>query len=398
MIWTLSILDMKNNNYPRILFIGEYPDVFDKIKSPYKSETTFDQTFDPTFFVNNGGNRGNLVWQESVFRIFNYNHLKSRRVTFEYLYDNQKKIDDEFDFIVINLACWINNRPFRPNNFISKLKFKKSKVICLGNGCIKNGYINSNPNLSKDFFHPSVVESLRWMFDNAEVFSVRGESTMSTLKCLFNIDSVALGCPSAYAFPDSINNISLKPFKDSLLASADYISKYDGVNFPALYNEFNKFKSSSYFCQSSFQFSEGSNIEFPKNTKLNQIGNVKINECDGSLKNYPFEIKAIDKIYAPNNIDNWRGVLSMHDYYIGTRLHCAMLSLQAGVFPFIFYDDERPLEVANLIGMPHMNSGSNDSFKLEEIFSKKNLKNFQQKYKESYNIFRKTISQTGLVL
>ena len=88
----------------------------------------------------------------------------------------------------------------------------------------------------------------------------------------------------------------------------------------------------------------------------------------------------------------------MHDYYIGARLHCAMLSLQAGVFPFIYYDDERPLEVANLIGMPHMNSSSNDSFELEEIFSKKNLKNFQQKYKESYNIFRKTISQTGLVL
>lgn len=391
---------MKNNksNLPRIFFVGQYPKAFDKSKSPYKSETSFSEWSDLSFFSKNGGNRGNLVWQESVFRLLSYDDLNSKVGSFKELNENQKKIDDEFDFIVINLACWISDKLFKPHNFISNLKFKKSKVICLGNGSVKNGYIKSNPNLSKSFFHPSVVQSLEWMADNAEIFSVRGQSTRQTLKKILNIDSIALGCPSAYVFPDSINNIRLKSFKDSFLASADYLCKYDVINLPIIYNEFNKFKSSSYFCQSSFQFFNGSNIEFPKGTKLNEIYNVKINEFDGSLKNYPFKIKNLNKIYAPNNVDNWRGVLSMHDYYIGARLHCAMLSLQAGVFPFIYYDDERPLEVANLIGMPHMNSSSNDSFELEEIFSKKNLKNFQQKYKESYNIFRKTISQTGLVL
>ena len=209
MIWTLSILDMKNkkSNLPRVFFVGQHPAVFDKIKSPYKSETCFSQWSNTDFYINNGGNRGNLVWQESVFRIFSYDTLNSKTGSFRELHENQKNIDDEFDFIIINLACWINDRPFKPYSFISGLKFKKCKVICLGNGCVKNGYMNLNPNLSRSFFHPSIVGTLEWMSDNAEVFSVRGESTRRTLKEILNIDSVALGCPSAYVFPGSINNI-----------------------------------------------------------------------------------------------------------------------------------------------------------------------------------------------
>jgi len=396
MILTLNILDMKNNrdnNLPRIFFVGQYPKVFNKIESPYKSETSFSEWNDKSFYMENGGNRGNLVWQESVFRILSYDTLNSKTGTFKYLYENQKKIDDEFDFIIINLACWINNRPFILNNFIPKLKLKKSKIICLGNGCTKNGYKISNPNLSKDFFHPSVIESLHWMSDNADVFSVRGESTRQTLKEILNIDSVALGCPSAYAFPNSINNISLPSFKNSILSTASYLNP----NSPHL-KVFSQFKSVNYFCQSYFDFKSPSNIEFPPGSNASDIIDVKINEANGEVLNYPFKIDGIDKIYASNDVDNWRGVLSMHDYYIGSRIHCAILSLQAGVFPFIYYDDERPLEIASLIGMPHLNSKDSNNFDLKNVFSEVNLKNFKKQYSSSYNSFKEYLSKEGLVL
>lgn len=398
MILTLSILGMKNDsNLPRIAFVGDFPRSFNKFKSLCKSETGFDKWGNSSFYISHGNNRGNLVWQESVFRIFSYNLSNSKCLTFDELHQNKEGIDDQFDFIIINLACWINNIFFRPSSFISNLKLKKCKAICLGNGCMKNNYIKSNPDLSKKDFHPSVMECLQWMSDNAEVFSVRGEETRKTLKDIFNIDSIALGCPSAYSFPDSINNISLKPFETSSLAVADYLQRYTKGN-PIFLEKFSSFKFVNYFCQSNYQLDGGSNIEFPIDFNLDEVLNVKINECDGSLKNYPFQIKGVDKIYAPNNVDNWRGVLSMHDYYIGTRLHCAMLSLQAGIFPFIFYDDERPLEVANLIGLPHLNSKNINNFDLKNVFSKVNLKNFKKQYNSKLNTFKERLSKEGLVL
>ena len=384
----------KNDNLPRIFFVGQYPGVFNKIKSPYKSETYSSEWNDRSFFGENGGNRGNLVWQESVFRIFSYDTLNSRTGSFKELYENRKNIDDEFDFIILNMACWINDRLFQPHSFFnSTLKFKKCKVISLGNGCENNQYLNSNPNLSKSFFHPSVLETLKWISDNVEIFSVRGESTKQTLKEILNIDSVALGCPSAYAFPNSINNISLPSFEDSILATASYLNP----NSPHL-KVFNQFKSTNYFSQSYFGFDSPSNIEFPPGTNISDIVDVKINEANGEVLNYPFKIDGIDKIYASNDVDNWRGVLSMHDYYIGSRIHCSILSLQAGIFPFIYYDDERPLEIASLIGMPHLNSKIHDSYKLDEIFNEANLNFFKQKYLKQFNLFKKTMNASGLSL
>lgn len=396
MIWTLSILDMKNNkndNLPRIFFVQQNPEAFNKIKSSRKSETSFPEWNDKSFFIENGGNRGNLVWQESPFRIFSYDTLNSRAGMFWELYENRKNIDDEFDFIILNQACWISGGQFQPYKFLnSTLRFKKCKVISLGNGCVKNGYLNSNPNLSKSFFHPSVLETLKWISDNVEIFSVRGESTKQTLKEILNIDSIALGCPSAYAFPNSINNISLPPFEDSILATASYLNQ----NSPHL-KVFNQFKSTNYFSQSYFGFDSPSNIEFPPGANISDVIDVKINEASGEVLNYQFKIEGIDKMYASNDVDNWRGVLSMHDYYIGSRIHCAILSLQAGVFPFIYYDDERPLEIASLIGMPHLNSKIHNSYRLDEVFNQAKLNLFKQKYLKQFNLFKKTMSASGLL-
>lgn len=57
---------MSDSNLPRIAFVNQYPTGFNKIKSPYKSETDITQWDDTSIFNNAGGNRGNLVWMASV--------------------------------------------------------------------------------------------------------------------------------------------------------------------------------------------------------------------------------------------------------------------------------------------------------------------------------------------
>ena len=389
---------MSDTNLPRIAFVNQYSTGFDKIKSPYKSETDITQWNDASIFNKAGGNRGNLVWMESVYRIFKYDLNNSCTIGIGELVRNYKTIDENFDFVIINMACWITNVSDRlhllPPNYFSELKFKKCKVICLGNGGVKNTYIKSNPNISKNDFCTAVIELLRWMSDNADVLSVRGEETKKTLKEVFNIDSIALGCPSLYSFPNSIDNISLPSVEDSILATGSNLVK---ESYHKYFKAFNVFKSVNYFCQSHYKFDSPSNIEFPRQAKPSGLTDIKINEADGSILNYPFKIDGIDKMYAPNNIDTWRGVLSMHDYYIGSRLHGALLSLQAGIFPAIFCNNERPLEVARLVGMPYLNTDI-DSFDIKELFTEDSLKNFKKKYRMRYNRFYKTLSSVGLVL
>jgi hypothetical protein len=390
---------MSNNNLPRIAFVGQYCQVFNKIKSPYKSQTEYCDWSNSNFFNAGGNNRGNLVWMESVYRIFKFDTYNSQTFDFTQIVEQQKYIDDNFDFVIINMACWIHGRDILHESEIVKLKLKKCKIVCLGNGCERSGYIKTNPNLDKQFFSKSVIEMLKWVSDNASIFSVRGEETQKTLKEIFNIDANPLGCPSAYSFPNSVNNISLPKFSDARLATADIIARYDSTSTQMMDTyKFSEFKYVSYFCQADYQPGRGFNIEFPTDISTEQMLNVKINECDGSVENYPCDIKGINKIYAPSDVDNWRGVLSTFDYYIGTRLHCAMLSLQAGVFPFIFYSDERPLEVANLIGMPNVNSDTHTSFELNDVFSQASLQNFKKTYQKRYEIFHKTMSDVGLVL
>jgi hypothetical protein len=392
---------MSDSNLPRIAFISQYqPGFGEKLKSPYKAETDFTQWNDAAFFDKHGGNRGNLVWMESVYKIFKYDRNNSRHISRGELVEDYKTIDENFDFVVINTACWITDDPSRddllPPNYFAKIKLKKCKLVCLGNGCEKNTYIKSNPNLSKNDFNPRTIELLHWMADNADIFSVRGYETKKTLKEIFNIDSIALGCPALYSFPNSIDAISLPPAKDSILATGGNLAK------ESYFKAFSAFKSVNYFCQSSYAFGTPSNIEVPPQARPSDLVNIKINEADGSVLNYPFEIDGMDKIYAPNDIDTWRGVLSMHDYYIGSRLHGAILSLQAGTFPAIrpsawFNNDERLLEVARLVGMPYLNTDM-DSFDVKDLFNEDSLEHFKKKYRIRYNLFYEALSSVGLVL
>lgn len=391
---------MSDSNLPRIAFISQYQQGFEsKLKSPYKSETHSTQWNDQSFFRKHGGNRGNLVWMESVYRIFKYDRHNSCAIPLDKLVKEYKTIDENFDFVIINMACWINDAPERlhhlPPNYFAKLKFKKCKVVCLGNGCVKNTYVKSNPNISKNHFHSRIIELLNWMADNADIFSVRGDETKKTIKEIFNIDSVALGCPSLYSFPNSIDGISLPPVEDSILATAGYLSS----NKLFWKKAYSAFKSVNYFCQDYYRFDSPSNIEFPPHVKPSDLVDVKINEADGSVLNYPFEIDGVDKMYAPNDIDTWRGVLSMHDYYIGSRLHGALLSLQAGIFPAVFHNDERPLEVARLVGMPHFPlAADTDSFDVKDLFTEDSLEVFKKKYRMRYNLFYEALTSIGLVL
>ena len=392
---------MSDSNLPRIAFVSQYqPGFGDKLKNPYKAETDSTQWNDPSFFRKHGGNRGNLVWMESIYKIFKYDQNNSRRISREELVRNYKTIDENFDFVIINTACWITNIArevdVKVAKELAKIKLKKCKLVCLGNGCEKNTYTKSNPNLSKNDFDPRTIELLHWMADNADIFSVRGYETKKTLKEIFNIDSIALGCPALYSFPNSIDAISLPPAKDSILATGGNLAnKY-------YFKAFSAFKSVNYFCQSSYAFDTPSNIEVPPQARPSDLVNIKINEADGSLLNYPFEVEGMDTIYAPNDIDTWRGVLSMHDYYIGSRLHGAILSLQAGTFPAIrpsawFNNDERLLEIARLVGMPYLNTDM-DSFAVKDLFNEDSLEHFKKKYRIRYNLFYDALTSVGLVL
>jgi hypothetical protein len=394
---------MSDSNLPRIAFISQYqPGFGEKLKSPYKAETHSTQWNDPSFFSEHGGNRGNLVWMESIYKIFKYDRNKSRHISREEFVEDYKSIDENFDFVVINMACWITNNPAEvdllPPNYFAKVKLKKCKLVCLGNGCEKHAYIKSNPNISKNDFSVRTIELLQWMVDNADIFSVRGDETKKTLKEIFNIDAISLGCPALYSFPNSINGISLPPVKDSILATTGYFQPSIGRCRASYQKAFHAFKSVNYFCQDYYRFDTPSNIEFPSHAKHSDLVDIKINEADGSVLNYPFKTDGIDKMYAPNDIDTWRGVLSMHDYYIGTRLHGAILSLQAGVFPAIFCNDERPLEVARFVGMPYLNTDIDSSFDVKNTFTKDSLNDFKNKYRMRYNQFYEALTGIGLVL
>ena len=392
---------MSDSNLPRIAFLSQHqPGFEDKLKSPYKAETHSTQWNDSSFFRKHGGNRGNLVWMESIYRIFKYDRNNSRHISREELVADYKTIDENFDFVIINMACWITNNSsagdLLPPNYFAKIKLKKCKLVCLGNGCEKYTYTKWNPNLSKNDFDPRTAELLHWMADNADIFSVRGNETKKTLKEIFNIDSIALGCPALYSFPNSIDAISLPPAKDSILATGGNLEN------KSYFKAFSAFKSVNYFCQASYRFDTPSNIEVPPQARPSDLVNIKINEADGSVLNYPFEIDGMDKIYAPNDLDTWRGVLSMHDYYIGSRLHGAILSLQAGTFPAIrpsawFNNDERLLEIARLVGMPYLNTDT-DSFDVKDLFTEDSLENFKKKYRMRYNLFYEALSSVGLVL
>lgn len=392
-------------NLPRIAFGVSRKEPLETIYTP-KSYTTGRESIDT--FLTFGGNRGNLAWYESVFRIFKYDTKNSYVYEYNELLDKNKYIDDNFDYLIINLAAWIHPEPraHAPSlggqlQTIFKTKFKKCKVIALGNGCENKYYIKNNPDLCKKDFEQPVVDLLNWFSDTAEVFSVRGEETQKTLKQIFNIDATALGCPSVYSFPNSIDDIAITPFKDALCASADYLDRYEGLNLRMI-DLYNNFKSVSYFCQACHRHKFGkTHIELPMDADVSGFNEIMVNEADGLVKNYPYTIPNVDKVYAHSNINTWRGVMSHYQYYIGTRLHCAVIAMQSGVFPFIYYHDLRPLEVADLIGMPNKRverSNEKDCVELSDVFNEKNLEHFKNTYKMRHNKFVDTLNKVGLVI
>lgn len=96
---------------------------------------------------------------------------------------------------------------------------------------------------------------------------------------------------------------------------------------------------------------------------------------------------------------DWKNYISSHCFAVaGTRLHGAIVALNAGVPALVTNGDARARETCNLFGIPWVPEGFGPDVELVDIYDRCDVSLINQRYRNRFNIFAEWASDNGLNL
>jgi len=349
------------------------------------------------------GNRGNIIHAEAPAKTFAKSATGSAYANISVLKGSlgtryPDAVAANFDLVVISMANFI--RPdFSGRHLVDALRTLSDRVPFIVLGCGLQG----THRLSD--LDPNTRDLLDVFNKHALIFGVRGHKTASWLHENGFTNAKVLGCPSLYAYPESIlaidgANARAKGNAADVM-TAGHLTMRAGRIVPRgieLLKAFSNIKA-SYVLQDEFlTYDELLNQPGLYLEGSSQVEAKAVNEWLSEKVN---QKAAFERYYYFSEASAWRQASLRHDVFIGDRFHGGVAALQASQPAIFLTHDNRVSELTEYFGLPNLTTeefarrGLADT--LEEYLSDEILDRMKATYRKRYTEYFETMAQHGLI-
>lgn len=300
-------------------------------------------------FTSVANNSGNIVYWESIIRLFD-----ATVVPFDRIEDLKN-----FDACIITDLCWI--RENAEYGYLEKIVDSYNiPFIPMSIGLQNN---NFNPDFQLHFETIRLLDKLQ----KRAVLGVRGQYSANILMKYGITNIQVIGCPSMYYW----NNRDLKIETDS--NNGEII-----CNFKSLGNKLNEkeIEVLNYFANSNMWFVEQTQGKLA----LDHVGNKEIYQ---RINNWLNENLILEFSYK-----NWIDKIKNKLFSIGCRFHGNVISLHQGIKSLFITIDSRTQEMIDFFHLPCINiSDFDDSKPISYYIDKADYTEFNNNYAVIYDNF-----------
>ena len=368
---------MKEENSPSVGIISIPPGARDPADLPFAH-----------FYSSLGSNTGNMMFTVAVHK-----QMRGNVERVPYSFDSQK-VNDEYDYIIIPCANWLNPR-VEWDWFCDLLEQVEIPVIPVGLGV-------QSPHSDLDRVSVSASsERLAHIFSQkANFISVRGDFTRNYLHSIGIDNVVTTGCPSLYMriSEDAIYD----PEGEIAILSTRYPIRQDFLDIKSLNNGLFKVAAKQDL-DIIFQ-SEREEMEylFYKNKKALFPENIP----DGVQQVYGFEtpeqlVDFIDrKGRCFTDLKEWAAYAQTKAGIVGTRLHGTILALNAGCPAVLFAHDSRTTEMITFASLPTAQTPADfenlNPSSLQALIKPDDYGKYVEKRQDNTQIYRDFLDENGV--
>lgn len=349
------------------------------------------------------GNRGNIIHAEAPARTFAksatgsaYGNIAVLRNSLGNRYPDA--IAENFDLVVISMANFI--RPtLAGGNLADALLALNDRVPFVVLGCGLQG------NNRLDDLDPGTRKLIDVFDTRALIFGVRGTKTASWLHENGFANAKVLGCPSLYAYPQSIQAIDGAAARSKGNAAdvmtAGHLTMRAGRIVPRgleLLKAFRNVKA-SYVLQDEFLTYD--ELLSRPGLYLEGSSQVRAEDVNAWLSAQTGQKAAFERYYYFGEAGAWRQAALRHDVFIGDRFHGGVAALQAGQPAIFLTHDNRVSELTEHFGLPNLSTeefarrGLADT--LEEYLSDERLDRMKATCRQRSTEYFDTLAPYGLV-
>jgi hypothetical protein len=330
-----------------------------------------------------GGNIGNSYITYSIIKILYGKYQRIDDIKNLWFYKpNQHDIDrinNEYSKVILILQD--NIRIFDSyynHNIYENLGdfFKKIKipiiVFSLGSNCFDGNYKNLHLNINQD-----LIKILRIISEKTVSFGVRGDTTKEVMENLGIYNVEVVGCPTYFENgksriikKEAKLNVSLK-----VLSGGYFESKGHDIN---------------YILQDESLFIK--NIFFLKERILND--DLNFFDLNNRVHKVLYEMLLNNKLFFFNNMDKWRNFDKNFDFYIGSRVHGAIMAINSGLPAIVTNGDSRAKEMCNLFGIDCYGVSADED--LLKLYNSIDVERINKKYPILFDNFNNWLNKNGL--
>lgn len=348
------------------------------------------------------GNRGNMIHAEAPAKLFQKSATESAYGNIAKLLETlgesfAERMAEHFDMIVVSMANFI-----RPDHDVSALGRAlvaldgRVPFIVLGAGLQGRHEIAD--------LSPGTVDTIGIINERAKIFGVRGDETRDWLHRNGFASAQTLGCPSLYAYPQSIMTLDASAARAkgdaASVMTAGHLSMRDGKMVRRGIEIAKAFKGldAAYVMQDEFlKYGDLKGKPCLYNDGNGELDAAAVNAW---LSQRSRQQIAFRRYYYFNEAGAWRQGALRHDVFIGDRFHGGVAALQAGLPTIFLKEDNRVGELTDYFGLPAMSIRRFRSYglakTLDRMLSEEKLDRMKAKYRQRFRHFRKTMSGLGL--
>lgn len=311
-------------------------------------------------FKSVGMNSGNIVYWESIIRLFDPDIVS---------YKDSYKFKD-YDAVIITDLCWI--REGAEYDYIESYIDKYNiPFIPLSIGL-------QNKNFNPDFKLSSQVERMLKKMQERAVLGVRGEYTASILR-KYGITNIAvIGCPSMYYWNN--RNLKIEDEQKAINTCCNFKS------FGEVLDE-KEISILNYFAKRNFLF-------------VGQTGGKLENFHIKDKKNFEFLHDYLEEnTLLEFNYQKWVERLQEYNFSMGLRFHGNIIALHHNIKALFIAIDSRTQEMIDLFHLPYISKNDFEENKpLDYYFNLANYREFNENYRVMFDRFAEFVSKNKLII
>ncbi|WP_201158198.1 polysaccharide pyruvyl transferase family protein [Rhodobaculum claviforme] len=305
----------------------------------------------------------------------------------------------EFDMVVFSAANFV--RP--ETDFTHEAKFfegLKIPAVLVGAG------IQEVPETGTLALKPSLQRFLEIANANFSIFGTRGTRTAEVLHDMGLTRAEPLGCPSFYAFPRKMLSVVPPDLEaPASVLTAGHASRRGGpgARYETLSHLLRPFAGRAridYVIQNEMFFgkeTEAADGFYDPVTKELAPDWVRARFFSAAGPD-----TVVPRMHFFTDTSSWRMFAAQHDFYVGDRIHGAVIALQAGRPAVVVHNDTRVHELAECIGLPGIAlrdvTRDGAAALLAEALGVDSLARFRRRYAGALAGFRQRLTEAGLLL